>query len=430
MVNLLLGTLSLTSWWVKECGVMCPLPLPSEARMSPPRNDWRIVINSRPLSDVKNPGHLLTLIVSEKNQRALRSKKLNHDRKFLRRPRMSGRRMSGTFRRSLQDISWTAIFPRKRKRRRQEPELPGLAWTSQTSCSQTSAATRISIVAWNVQSRSNISIPRCFYLRGPPGATEKGSIENFNPRSIARNFKSRRPQSIFSIFGEKLKYHPFWRSSLFYKAPPRQFRPPKCKIDALQNVNWQGVICVFLYKNCSLEVANLHFGGRRFTFWRAPIYILEAEIVLGVLYRKGVIPKKGGTLGSREDSLGPLGRSPCSCWRWLGRYKGAVAEMGADVDQADINSVQTRCIVKGEAQKSPLFWRFSGGFWFSQDRLVSRNSTRKPLNLIESPIFTNAPCKTACLYNAPSMHTLEDIYGGSGKKVFAFELQWIPSPHC
>ena len=47
------------------------------------------------------------------------------------------------------------------------------------------------------------------------------------------------------------------------------------------------------------------------------------------------------------------------------------------------DSVQTRCIVKGEAQKSPLFWRFSGGFWFSQDR----NSTRKPLNLIENPRF-------------------------------------------
>ena len=42
------------------------------------------------------------------------------------------------------------------------------------------------------------------------------------------------------------------------------------------------------------------------------------------------------------------------------------------------NSVQTRCIVKGEAQKSPLFWRFSGGLCFSQDRLFSRNSTRKP----------------------------------------------------
>ena len=72
-----------------------------------------------------------------------------------------------------------------------------------------------------------------------------------------------------------------------------------------------------------------------------------------------------------------------------------------------INSVQTRCIVKGEAQKSPLFWRFSGGLCFSQDRLFSRNSNRKPLNLIKSPIFTNAPCKTACLYDAPSMHTAE-----------------------
>ena len=65
------------------------------------------------------------------------------------------------------------------------------------------------------------------------------------------------------------------------------------QIDALQNTNCRGGdFCVFLYKNCRLEL----FGGCQFTFWRAPIYILEAEIVLGVLYRKGVIPKKGGTL--------------------------------------------------------------------------------------------------------------------------------------
>ena len=74
---------------------------------------------------------------------------------------------------------------------------------------------------------------------------------------------------------------------------------------------------------------------------------------------------------------------------------------------AKINSVQTRCIVKGEAQKGPLFWRFSGGFRFSQDRLFSRISTRRPLNLIKSLIFTNTPCKSTCLYNAPSMHTVE-----------------------
>ena len=70
-----------------------------------------------------------------------------------------------------------------------------------------------------------------------------------------------------------------------------------------------------------------------------------------------------------------------------------------------INSVQTRCIVKGEAQKSPLFWRFSGGFWFSQDRLLSGISTSKPWNLIESRIFTNAPCKSTRLCNAPSVHS-------------------------
>ena len=61
-------------------------------------------------------------------------------------------------------------------------------------------------------------------------------------------------------------------------------------------------------------------------------------------------------------------------------------------DNDFLSSVQTRCVVKGEAQKSPLLWRFSGGFWFCQDRLFSRNSARKPSNLIESPIFTNAPC--------------------------------------
>ena len=52
-----------------------------------------------------------------------------------------------------------------------------------------------------------------------------------------------------------------------------------------------------------------------------------------------------------------------------------------------VKSVQTRCIVKGETQKSPLFWRFSGGLGFSQDLMFTRNSTRKPLNLIKSLIF-------------------------------------------
>ena len=103
-----------------------------------------------------------------------------------------------------------------------------------------------------------------------------------------------------SEVGEKLKYHPFWGSPLFYKAPPRQFQPPKCRLTPSKIQIVEGNFCAFLYKNCRLEVANLHFGGCQFTFWRVSIYILEAEIVLGVLYRKGVIPKKVGTLGSCE----------------------------------------------------------------------------------------------------------------------------------
>ena len=46
------------------------------------------------------------------------------------------------------------------------------------------------------QSRSKILIPE-FLFAGPSWCTEKGSIENFNPRSIARNFQSRRLRSKF-----------------------------------------------------------------------------------------------------------------------------------------------------------------------------------------------------------------------------------------
>ena len=63
------------------------------------------------------------------------------------------------------------------------------------------------------------------------------------------------------------------------------------QIDALQNTNCRGrFLCISIQK---LQIGGRQslFGGCQFTFWRVPIYILEAESVLGVLYRKGVIPK-------------------------------------------------------------------------------------------------------------------------------------------
>ena len=66
--------------------------------------------------------------------------------------------------------------------------------------------------------------------------------------------------------------------------------------------------------------------------------------------------------------------------------------------------MQTRCIVKGEAQKSPLFWRLFWGFLIFSGSPVLQEFHKKTFKFnIKSPIFTNAPCKTACLYNAPSI---------------------------
>ena len=76
---------------------------------------------------------------------------------------------------------------------------------------------------------------------------------------------------------------------------------------------------------------------------------------------------------------------------WHSNLAGIFGEFAVVTIRKQINNVRTRCIAKGEAQKRTLFGRFSGGFWFSQDRLFSWNSTRKPLKLVKSPIFTKTP---------------------------------------
>ena len=67
----------------------------------------------------------------------------------------------------LPDIFRTAIFTRKWRKRRQEPELPDLAWNSQTSFSQTSAT----FLQWNWAHRvSRARVEQCLVRR--PGAYE------------------------------------------------------------------------------------------------------------------------------------------------------------------------------------------------------------------------------------------------------------------
>ena len=74
-------------------------------------------------------------------------------------------------------------------------------------------------------------------------------------------------------------------------------------------------------------------------------------------------------------------------------------------DQQSVNC--GRCSRQGSEKST--FWLFSGGLRFSQVRLFYRNSNTRPLDIIESPIPTNAPCKITCLYNAPSLHVVAQI---------------------
>ena len=63
-----------------------------------------------------------------------------------------------------------------------------------------------------------------------------------------------------------------------------------------------------------------------------------------------------------------------------------------------LSNMQTGCIVKDEAPKSPLFWRCSGGFDFLRCACSLGFPARDPWNLVKSPTFTNTPCKPT-LYN-------------------------------
>ena len=80
---------------------------------------------------------------------------------------------------------------------------------------------------------------------------------------------------------------------------------------------------------------------------------------------------------------------------------------------------------KRRGSEKSTFLAIFRGFWFSQHRLFSRKSTRKPLNLVKSPIFTNTPCKSTCHYNAPSMHTV-DKKRKKSTKILTFWARRLP----
>ena len=71
------------------------------------------------------------------------------------------------------------------------------------------------------------------------------------------------------------------------------------------------------------------------------------------------------------------------------------------------NNLQTRCIVKARLRRVHFSGDFLRGFDFLRSACSLGIPQENPLNSIKSPIFTNTPCKFTCLYNAPSIHTVE-----------------------
>ena len=139
--------------------------------------------------------------------------------------------------------------------------------------------------------------------------------------------------------------------------------------------------------------------------WAVPDYILRVIPepwqlkALALDQQLKVIPVRGtdGPIRGMELTANLIVKNVFDC-------NGAPYGFNCRGARANLNSVQWR-----GSGKSTFLSLVSGGFWFSQDRLFSRNSTRKPFNLIKSPIFTNAACNITCLYNAPSIHTVESL---------------------
>ena len=60
------------------------------------------------------------------------------------------------------------------------------------------------------------------------------------------------------------------------------------------------------------------------------------------------------------------------------------------------------------SEKSACLADFLGGL-ISQDRLLYefQYGSGDPLHVVKSPILTNTPCKSTCLYNSPVLRTVD-----------------------
>ena len=101
-----------------------------------------------------------------------------------------------------------------------------------------------------------------------------------------------------------------------------------------------------------------------------------------------IAPSLGlGSLQPPCRARNPKPKSPNSSASSPDKGKISKHVQNYNVRSEPFHDVQTRSIVKGEAQKSPLFWRFSG-FWIFSGSPVLQEFHKKTLKFKKSPIFT------------------------------------------
>ena len=116
------------------------------------------------------------------------------------------------------------------------------------------------------------------FARNLPGICSEFTLK------MARTNHARSATELSTFVGNP-KYQPFWVSPLFYKALPRQFQPPECKLAPSKKGLAASNLQLLSRTTQKSPLPNLQFRGCQFAFWRL-------KLSWGCLIEKGGPPKR------------------------------------------------------------------------------------------------------------------------------------------
>ena len=103
--------------------------------------------------------------------------------------------------------------------------------------------------------------------QGAPKIVNKNFVNKLAFPNICNTRRHALKIRVSGLVSRNPKYQPFWVSRLFYKAPPRQFQPPKCKLAPSKKGLATSNLRILYRTTQKSPLPNLHFGGCQFAFW-------------------------------------------------------------------------------------------------------------------------------------------------------------------